>query len=118
MESLSVGHYGQHFRGKIPSKYERVKLVGSFEVLVLTIDGIESKFQFEIWTKYNISTSDCCRPVITMFRMFSLVCAGCRQPIVPRAGQTKAPRIRALDRDYHLNCFKASNTNTATRAAK
>ena len=51
-----------------------------------------------------------------MFRMFSLVCAGCRQPIVARAGQTKAPRIRALDRDYHLNCFKASNTNTATRA--
>ena len=53
-----------------------------------------------------------------MFRMFSLVCAGCRQPIVPRAGQTKAPRIRALDRDYHLNCFKVSNTNTASCAAK
>ena len=54
-------------------------------------------------------------------RMFSLVCAGCQQPIQPKKGQTKAPRIRALDQvrgllvsyrphdmiqDYHINCFK------------
>ncbi len=31
------------------------------------------------------------------FRMFSLMCAGCQQPIQPKKGQTKAPRIRALD---------------------
>jgi len=39
-------------------------------------------------------------------KMFSICCAGCKQPIVPKKGQTKAPRIRALDKDYHLNCFK------------
>jgi len=39
-------------------------------------------------------------------KMFSLVCAGCLQPIQPKKGQTKAPRIRALDQDYHINCFK------------
>ena len=28
------------------------------------------------------------------------------QAIVPKKGQTKAPRLRAMDRDYHLECFK------------
>ena len=25
---------------------------------------------------------------------------------MPKKGQTKAPRLRAMDRDYHLECFK------------
>ena len=44
--------------------------------------------------------------ITSSFRMFSICCAGCKQPIVPKKGQTKAPRIRALDKDYHLSCFK------------
>ena len=28
------------------------------------------------------------------------------QAIVPKKGQTKAPRLRAMDRNYHLECFK------------
>jgi len=40
---------------------------------------------------------------------FSALCSTCRKPIVPKKGQTKAPRMRALDRDYHLECFKCED---------
>ena len=33
------------------------------------------------------------------------------QAIVPKKGQTKAPRLRAMDRDYHLECFKWVDRN-------
>ena len=33
-------------------------------------------------------------------------CTTCKKPIVPEAGQTKAPRLRALGKDYHPACFK------------
>ena len=40
------------------------------------------------------------------FRKFAYICSVCKNPIVPKEGQTKAPRIRALDRDFHPQCFK------------
>lgn len=40
------------------------------------------------------------------FRIFAFKCSVCNNPIVPKEGQTKAPRIRALDRDFHPQCFK------------
>ena len=40
------------------------------------------------------------------FRIFAFKCSVCNKPIVPKEGQTKAPRIRALDRDFHPQCFK------------
>ena len=40
------------------------------------------------------------------FRIFAFKCSVCTKPIVPKEGQTKAPRIRALDRDFHPQCFK------------
>ena len=33
-------------------------------------------------------------------------CATCKKPIVPGPGQKKAPRLRALGKDYHPDCFK------------
>ena len=33
-------------------------------------------------------------------------CTTCRKPIVPTEGQTKAPRLRAMGKDYHPDCFK------------
>jgi len=33
-------------------------------------------------------------------------CATCKKPIVPKQGQMKAPRLRALGKDYHPDCFK------------
>ena len=39
-------------------------------------------------------------------RLFAYQCSVCSKPIVPKEGQTKAPRIRALDRDFHPQCFK------------
>jgi len=42
-------------------------------------------------------------------KQFSVICAGCKKAIVPKKGQTKAPRLRAMDRDYHLECFKCED---------
>eukprot|EP00090_Calanus_glacialis_P010350 TRINITY_DN18737_c0_g1_i1.p1 TRINITY_DN18737_c0_g1~~TRINITY_DN18737_c0_g1_i1.p1 ORF type:complete len:383 (-),score=90.96 TRINITY_DN18737_c0_g1_i1:399-1547(-) len=42
-------------------------------------------------------------------RLYGITCATCKQPIVPKKGQTKAPRIRALGKDFHLTCFKCED---------
>ena len=39
-------------------------------------------------------------------RIYSIMCANCDEPIVPKKGKTKAPRIRALGKDFYLACFK------------
>jgi len=36
-------------------------------------------------------------------------CTTCKRPIVPDEGQTKAPRLRALGKDYHPDCFKCED---------
>jgi len=36
-------------------------------------------------------------------------CSACRQPIVPAKGETSAPRLRALGRDFHPECFKCED---------
>ena len=40
------------------------------------------------------------------FRKFCSVCGGCGKVIVPRKGETKVKKLRALGKDFHLNCFK------------
>lgn len=42
-------------------------------------------------------------------RKFAALCSVCKKPIVPKEGQTTAPRIRALDRDFHPPCFKCED---------
>jgi len=42
-------------------------------------------------------------------RKFAAACHYCKKPIVPKAGQSKASRIRALDKDFHINCFKCQD---------
>ena len=44
--------------------------------------------------------------VLICCRKFSPKCAGCHKPIVPKKGQTKTRRIRAMGKDFHLSCFK------------
>jgi len=36
-------------------------------------------------------------------------CVTCKRPIVAAEGQTKAPRLRALGKDYHPDCFKCED---------
>jgi len=36
-------------------------------------------------------------------------CTTCKKPIVPSEGQKTAPRLRALGKDYHPNCFKCED---------
>jgi len=36
-------------------------------------------------------------------------CVTCKRAIVPTEGQTKAPRLRALGKDYHPDCFKCED---------
>ena len=33
-------------------------------------------------------------------------CSFCKKPIVPKEGQKTAPRLRALGRDFHPQCFQ------------
>ena len=33
-------------------------------------------------------------------------CSYCKKPIVPRPGEKTVPRLRALGKDFHPNCFK------------
>ncbi len=33
-------------------------------------------------------------------------CSFCKKPIVPKDGQRTAPRLRAMDRDFHPECFQ------------
>jgi len=42
-------------------------------------------------------------------RKFCLTCHGCKKPIVPKQGQTKASRLRAMDKDFHITCFKCQD---------
>ena len=39
-------------------------------------------------------------------KKYGIKCFTCKKPIVPKKGQTRAPRIRALGKDFHLACFK------------
>jgi len=42
-------------------------------------------------------------------KKFAAQCCVCKKPIVPKEGHTTAPRIRAMDRDFHPNCFKCED---------
>jgi len=42
-------------------------------------------------------------------RKHASICSACSQPILPRAGETSAPRLRAMGRDFHPACFKCQD---------
>jgi len=42
-------------------------------------------------------------------RMFCSKCAVCNKAIVPRKGETKVQKLRALGKDFHLQCFKCED---------
>ena len=47
-----------------------------------------------------------CALLQILIRRFCSVCGGCGKVIVPKKGETKVRKLRALGKDYHLNCFK------------
>eukprot|EP00096_Caligus_rogercresseyi_P006071 TRINITY_DN22233_c0_g1_i1.p1 TRINITY_DN22233_c0_g1~~TRINITY_DN22233_c0_g1_i1.p1 ORF type:complete len:206 (-),score=59.66 TRINITY_DN22233_c0_g1_i1:23-640(-) len=42
-------------------------------------------------------------------KKFANKCSFCKNPIVPEKGHTSAPRIRALNRDFHPKCFQCED---------
>lgn len=42
-------------------------------------------------------------------RKFCSMCAVCKKSIVPKKGQTKVPRLKAMGKDFHLDCFKCED---------
>jgi len=42
-------------------------------------------------------------------KKYGIKCFTCKKTIVPKKGQTRAPRIRALGKDFHLACFKCED---------
>lgn len=45
-------------------------------------------------------------------------CTTCKRPIIPEPGQTTAPRLRAMGKDYHPNCFKCEDCGLLLDAKK
>lgn len=41
-----------------------------------------------------------------LFRKFAPRCSVCNEPIVPEAGKTETVRVVALDRSFHVACYK------------
>jgi len=42
-------------------------------------------------------------------RRHAATCSACSEHIVPKKGETSAPRLRALDKDFHPECFKCED---------
>ena len=42
-------------------------------------------------------------------QLFAVRCAECGDPISPASGATTAPRLTALGRDFHPDCFRCSD---------
>lgn len=40
------------------------------------------------------------------FRKFAPRCSVCKEPIMPAPGQEETVRIVALDRDFHVQCYR------------
>merc|ERR1711997_294977 len=40
---------------------------------------------------------------------FAPRCFGCNEPIAPKVGESSAPRLTALDKDWHPSCFKCKD---------
>lgn len=41
-----------------------------------------------------------------VFRKFAPRCSVCKEPIMPAPGQEETVRIVALDRDFHVHCYR------------
>lgn len=44
--------------------------------------------------------------VSSFFRKFAPRCSVCKEPIMPAPGQEETVRIVALDRDFHVQCYR------------
>ncbi|XP_077971239.1 thyroid receptor-interacting protein 6-like isoform X2 [Styela clava] len=49
---------------------------------------------------------------------FAPRCSVCQQPIMPEAGQEETVRIVALDRSFHVNCYKCEKCGTKLTSEK
>ena len=47
-----------------------------------------------------------CKNNIFIFRKFAPRCCVCKQPIMPEPGQEETVRVVALDRSFHIQCYK------------
>lgn len=45
-------------------------------------------------------------PVSCFLRKFAPRCSVCKEPIMPAPGQEETVRIVALDRDFHVQCYR------------
>lgn len=43
---------------------------------------------------------------LSVFRKFAPRCSVCKEPIMPAPGQEETVRIVALDRDFHVHCYR------------
>jgi len=48
-----------------------------------------------------------CGPCYT--KKFASICSVCKKPIVPKEGETSAPKLLALGKVFHLNCYKCED---------
>merc|ERR1712038_1855708 len=87
-----------------PIEGEHVKITGaSFHPACFKCQACQKSLvgkQFSTDDKNRVYCPEC------YTKLFAFICSVCSKPKVPKEGQAKAPRIRALDRDFHPQCFK------------
>lgn len=57
-------------------------------------------------TKVFIQSLRMTGTVSSFFRKFAPRCSVCKEPIMPAPGQEETVRIVALDRDFHVHCYR------------
>ena len=101
---LSFFHYFLRRCHNDVSGTEIVRITGAcFHPACFTCVECDKKLVHESFIsddKFNIYCED------DYNRKKACKCSYCKKPIVPRPGEKTVPRLRALGKDFHPNCFK------------
>lgn len=58
-----------------------------------------------VWKSQNV-IEGCWITVIYLSRRFSPLCVSCNEPIIPAPGSEETVRVVALDKNFHLKCYR------------
>ena len=75
-------------------------------VLSITIIRYYLLYLLDFCLYYSSLTNAYCLLNWSPFRLFAEKCYACKKPIVPKDGSNIAPKLKALDQNYHPECFK------------
>lgn len=51
------------------------------------------------------------KDLLFLFSKFAPRCAVCTKPIVPEEGKEESVRVVAMDKSFHVNCYRCEDCN-------